>query len=113
MHHTDAGSKAPVKPHNRLIGQRNFRNQNNDLSALFQNMGNHFHIYLCLSASGDTVNQRRGSLPPVITAAKILCNPPLLLIKNDFCLSGLRINHGADHLPVSGFYLAFYRKHGF
>ena len=113
MHDTDTGSKTPVKPHNRLIGQRNFRNQNNDLPSLLQHMGNHFHVNLCFPASSNAINQGRNSVPSVIAAAEILCNLPLLFIKKNFGLPDLYINHGTDHLPVSGFYLSLYRKHCF
>ena len=50
-------SKSSIKPHDRLIGQRDLRNQHNSLFSLFQDPADHFHINFCLAASGDAIYQ--------------------------------------------------------
>ena len=48
-------NKTVIKAHNRLISQSNFRNQNNGCFSSFHCFCNHFHIYLCFSAAGNTL----------------------------------------------------------
>ena len=57
IHHGNTVAEKLVKPHQRLKGERNFRNQQNHRFPSFYHFPCQAKIDLCLSAAGNSMNQ--------------------------------------------------------
>ena len=66
----------PVKPHQRLIGQRDFRNQHDCLPSSFYNLLNDGDIYFRFAAACNAMNQAdTGDVLPLLKRFKIPQHP--------------------------------------
>ena len=77
----DLIAKSPVKPHHRLICQRNFRDQQNHLLSIPQDTRHQLHVDFCLSTSRNAVNQIRFTFPRLIILTKTVNRRLLLFIE--------------------------------
>ena len=63
MHNTDTAAETAVKTAHRRVGQGNLRNQHNRLFSLPEYRLDQFHIYFCLAASRNTMDQTWTFIP--------------------------------------------------
>ena len=66
IHNRNPVSERTVEPHHRLVGQRDLRDQDNSLLALFHHKADHLHIYLSLPTAGNSVEQIGPAYPSFI-----------------------------------------------
>ena len=72
IHHGYPVTEMPVKPHQRLIGQRDFRNQHDCLPSSFYNLLNDGNIYFRFAAACNAMNQAdTGDVLPLLERFKI------------------------------------------
>ncbi len=76
-------AKTPVETQHRLIGQRDLRDQHDDLAALGQHMADHLHVDLGLAAARHAVDQGRAAVAGVVAGNEVVGNGPLFRIQRD------------------------------